>query len=231
MRPWFKQLVVASALLASVVPAWSHVPAEHRLDPLPRHDPNNNLTNLFVVPPSGGPTTNAWTFDAYDRVATYRDADGNLMQYRYDPSGNLTNLVYPGGKNVFYAYDSLNRLTNVTDWANRKTSLEYDLASRVTKITRPNGTRRELTYDDAGQTTKVIERQASGNIIVLFRQSWSSISRAAARPTERNFSGRWLPDEVRWLFSPSSHARPRRRGGRHPGSSTRRGSRRRTQPG
>jgi YD repeat-containing protein len=72
-----------------------------------RHDANNNLTNLFLVPPSGGSLTNAWTYDAYDRVSNYRDVDGNLIQYRYDANGSLTNLVYPGGRNVFYAYDSL----------------------------------------------------------------------------------------------------------------------------
>jgi RHS repeat-associated protein len=144
-----------------------------------RHDANNNLTNLFVVPPSGGSLTNAWTYDAYDRVSNYRDADGNLIQYRYDANGSLTNLVYPGGRNVFYAYDSLNRLTNVTDWANRRTSLEYDLASRLRKITRPNGTVRELSYDAAGQTTNILERTATGTPIAFFKLGWNAAARMA----------------------------------------------------
>ena len=93
-----------------------------------RYDANNNQTNVIE-----NGKTNAWTFDAYDRASTYKDADGNLIQYRYDQNHNLTNLVYPDGKTVSYFYDSLNRLTNVTDWANRKTIMEYDLASRLKK--------------------------------------------------------------------------------------------------
>ena len=28
------------------------------------------------------------------RVSSYRDADGNMIQYRHDENGNLTNLIY-----------------------------------------------------------------------------------------------------------------------------------------
>jgi YD repeat-containing protein len=54
------------------------------------YDANNNLTSTAEAG-----KTNVWTYDAYDRVATYRDADGNLIQYAYDPNGNLTTLIYP----------------------------------------------------------------------------------------------------------------------------------------
>ena len=40
------------------------------------YDANNNLTNA-----AEGGRANTWTFDAYDRVNSYRDADGNLVQY------------------------------------------------------------------------------------------------------------------------------------------------------
>src|SRR2546422_4329869 len=36
------------------------------------YDANNNLTNVLE-----GGRSNSWTFDAYDRVSSYRDADGN----------------------------------------------------------------------------------------------------------------------------------------------------------
>ena len=81
----------------------------------------------------------------------------------------MTNLIYPGGKNVYYAYDSNNHLTNVTDWAGRKTSMAYDLAGRVTSITRPNGTYRTIAYDAAGQSTNILEQTAIGLPIALFR--------------------------------------------------------------
>ena len=142
-----------------------------------RYDANNNLTNLFGVPPSGGPATNTWTYDAYNRVSSYRDADGNLIQYHYDANGNVTNLVYPGGKTVAYAYDSLNRLTNVTDWAGRKTLMTYDLASRLTSITRPNGTQRIINYDAAGETTNIVEKLTNNAPIAFFKLNWNSAAR------------------------------------------------------
>ncbi len=137
-----------------------------------RYDANNNCTNLVE-----GGKTNIWTFDGYDRVSSYRDAETNLIQYQKDANGNVTNLIYPGGKAVKYQFDSLNRLTNVTDWANRKTSIEYDLASQATKITRPNGTVREMNYDAAGQLTNIVEKTASGNVINLFRLNWNAAAR------------------------------------------------------
>jgi RHS repeat-associated protein len=100
-----------------------------------------------------------------------------LIQYGYDANGNVTRLVYPGGKTVLYAYDRLNRLTNVTDWASRQTRLEYDLANRVKKIIRPNGTVRELNYDAAGETTNILERTAAGTPIAFFKLNWNSAAR------------------------------------------------------
>ena len=101
------------------------------------------------------------------------------MQFHYDLNGNLTNLIYPGGRNVYYAYDALNHMTNVTDWASRKTSLTYDLAGRLTSITRPNGTQRIIGYDVADQTTNITEKAANGNIIAYYKLGWDNAARMA----------------------------------------------------
>jgi RHS repeat-associated protein len=137
-----------------------------------QYDRNNNLTNVFE-----NGKTNSWTFDAYDRVSSYRDPDGNLVQYRFDANGNVTSLVYPGNRTVTYLYDSLNRLTNVTDWVNRKTTLAYDLDNHLTSITRPNGTVRRINYDAAGQTTNIVEQLTSGAPIAFFRLNWDNAVR------------------------------------------------------
>jgi len=134
-----------------------------------RYDANDNLTNIIE---NGSP--NSWTFDAYNRVQSYRDADGNLIQYRHDANGNITNLIYPGGKTVAYFYDSLNRLTNVTDWSGRKTVMTYDLASQLTSITRPNGSQRVIGYDAAGQMTNIIEKFTNNFPIAFFRLNWTN---------------------------------------------------------
>jgi RHS repeat-associated protein len=137
------------------------------------YDADNNLTNL-----ADSGLTNSWTYDAYDRISSYRDALGNLLQYKYDLNGNLTNLIYPGGRNVYYAYDSNNHLTNVLDWSGRKTSLAYDLDGRLTSLTRPNGTRRTISYDVAGQTTNILEANALGFPLALFEFAWNVNSTA-----------------------------------------------------
>ena len=133
------------------------------------YDLNDNRTNLVE-----NGQTNSWAFDAYNRVTAYRDGAGNLIQYRYDANGNVTNLVYPGGKNVYYAFDNLNRLTNVTDWAQRKTVIGYDLAGRVRSLTRPNGSCRTIGYDSAGQVTNVLEQMSNSLPIAIMMHGWTN---------------------------------------------------------
>ena len=133
------------------------------------YDAADNLTNVV-----GNGLTNSWTYDAYNRVSTYKDVYGNLIQYRYDADGNLTNLVYPGGKNVYYTYDSNNHLTQVKDWSGRTTAIAYDLAGKMTSIARPNGTQRTISYDAAGQATSILEANALGSPIALFHYNWNN---------------------------------------------------------
>ena len=133
------------------------------------YDPDSNLTNCVE-----NGKTNAWTYDAYNRVSSYRDGYGNLIQYRYDANGNMTNLIYPGNRTVTYLYDSLNRLTNVTDWAGRKSSVIYDMDGRMTGITRPNGSYRTISYDTAGQATNILEQVANSLPIALFSLNWTN---------------------------------------------------------
>ena len=139
-----------------------------------RYDANSIRTNV-----TENGLSNSWVYDAYNRLTSYKDIYGDLIQYKYDLNGNVTNLIYPGGRNVYYAYDSLNQMTNVTDWSGKKTSMTYDLAGRLTGITRPNGTQRIISYDAAGQTTSILERQANGATINLFKFGWNNAARMA----------------------------------------------------
>jgi RHS repeat-associated protein len=132
-------------------------------------DANDNRTSV-----SESGLTNTWTYDAYNRVSSYKDVYGNLIQYSYDANNNLTNLIYPGGKNVYYSYDSENHLTQVKDWSGRTTTLTYDLAGKLASITRPNGTQRIISYDSGGQATNILEANILGFPIALFRFNWNS---------------------------------------------------------
>ncbi len=150
------------------------------------YDANNNLTN--VTESTAGCN---WTYDAYDRVSSSQDANGNLIKYQYDANGNLSILTYPGGKTVSYGYDSLNRLTNVTDWANRVTTISYDLASRVKTITRPNNTLRSINYDADGEITNIVEKTSNNYPLAFFTLGWTNSGRIAwefAAPLPQNNS-------------------------------------------
>ncbi|MEI6197041.1 MAG: hypothetical protein WCS42_22225, partial [Verrucomicrobiota bacterium] len=133
------------------------------------YDNNDRVTG---VTESG--KTNSWDYDAHNHLSSYRDVSGNLIQYRYDASGNLTNLVYPGGKTVKYAYDSLNRMTNVTDWSGRRTGIAYDLNSHLTSLVRPNGSYRTVGYDAAGQATNILEQMGNSLPIAIFKLNWTN---------------------------------------------------------
>jgi RHS repeat-associated protein len=142
---------------------------------------DNVATTLYGFDANGNRTsatensqTNSWTYDAYNRISSCKDIYGNLIQYRYDANGNVTNLIYPGGKNVYYAYDSLNRVTNVTDWAGRKSAMTYDLNSHITGLTRPNGSYRTISYDAAGQATNIYEQMANSLPIAIFKYNWTN---------------------------------------------------------
>jgi RHS repeat-associated protein len=86
----------------------------------------------------------------------------------------VTNLVYPGGRNVYYTFDKGNHLTQVRDWSGRITTLGYDLAGRMTSITRPNSTYRTMGYDAAGQLTNIWEQMGNGLPIAWFRLNWTN---------------------------------------------------------
>jgi YD repeat-containing protein len=138
------------------------------------YDANDNPT---AVVENG--LTNALTHDAYNQVSSYKDVYGNLIQYRQDANGNVTNLIYPGGKNVYYSFDSNNHVTNVTDWAGRKTAITCDLVGQITSIVRPNGTYRTVGFDLVGQATNIIEQMSNSLPIAIFKFNWTNTGNMA----------------------------------------------------
>jgi len=178
-QTWNHQGLVASVTDPSNQPTYFYYDGKGRLTnrtdnvatTLYSFDANDNRTGV-----SENGLTNSWTFDAYNRVSAYKDVYGNLIQYRFDANGNLTNLVYPGGKNVYYTFDNDNHLTQVKDWSGRITTMSYDLAGRLTTVTRPNGTFRTLSYDSAGELTNVWEQMANSLPIAWNRFNWNSNS-------------------------------------------------------
>lgn len=150
-----------------------------RLRPLTKADPvgtvtygYNNADQLTTVTEGVNEITR--TYDERGRLKTYTNADGDVIQYRYDVNGNLTRLTYPPdtqhptGKEVNYTYNARNLLESVTDWDNRTTTYIYDRVGRLTGTTRPNGTANIIAHDAANQLTSIKET-AGGKLISYLR--------------------------------------------------------------
>jgi RHS repeat-associated protein len=140
------------------------------------YDANGN-----VLTTTEGANVLTRTFDQRDRVFSYTNAQSEQIGYRYDASGNLVQLIYPGSKTVTYAYDNRERLTTITDWSARETTLTWDDAGRLLKVTRPNGTYRDYQYDAAGRMIQVAERKANKRGICVVRFELD----AAGRPLKK----------------------------------------------
>jgi len=112
------------------------------------------------------------TYDERGRLKTFTNADGDLIQYRYDANRNLTCITYPPdathpiGKQVNYTYNARNLLETVTDWNNRVTTYTYDRLGRLTGTTRPNGTANQIAHDAASQITSI--KESSGGKLINY---------------------------------------------------------------
>ena len=100
--------------------------------------------------------TTVTTKNSQAQVASVRDANGQLIQYVYDPFGNLltttdmannvvtltydargrkTQMADPDMGTWTYVYDALGELTSQTDAKGNTTTIAYDLLGRMTKRT------------------------------------------------------------------------------------------------
>ncbi len=118
---------------------------------------------------------------------------GIIVDYAYDPAGNLLKVEAGDGKKVLsvtsYEYDVLNRVVAVTDPAGGKTLYSYDRYSgRVSGITDPMGNRRRYCYDAAGELTEEtdIKGNATRYTYDIFGKL-TSVTDGAGRTTEYSY--------------------------------------------
>jgi RHS repeat-associated protein len=119
-------------------------------------------------------------YDGRGRLKSFITADGELIQYQYDASNNLTRLTYPDGKQVNYIYNARNLLETVTDWSNRTTTYTYDRLGRLTGTLRPNGTANQIAHDAANQLTSIKE-SAGGKLINYLAFQYDAASQIKSR--------------------------------------------------
>jgi len=123
--------------------------------------------------------TNFYGYDAAMRKTFETNANHEITQFLYDPSGNLTNLVDGKGQNTFwffdqydrvtnkvdnagtsafiYGYDPDNRLTNRTSAAKGTTQYRYDAVGNLTNVIYPINTNLAMAYDVLNRMTNMVD--------------------------------------------------------------------------
>jgi RHS repeat-associated protein/uncharacterized delta-60 repeat protein len=111
--------------------------------------------------------TTTYEYDDLDRVVAENLPGSKRLEFGYDPAGQRTSLVLPGGSSspVTYTYDDAGRLTGVVR-SSQTTSYVYDDAGRLSRLELPvAGAGTQYGYDAAGRLSTVINTGVSGALI------------------------------------------------------------------
>ncbi len=94
-----------------------------------QYDPTGNLTTIINA---NNVTAASFTYDAFDRVATFTDSEGWTVAYSYDNADRVTKITYPDGTADRYTYDKLD-LASYQDRQGRLWVYTRDANRRLTK--------------------------------------------------------------------------------------------------
>jgi RHS repeat-associated protein len=94
--------------------------------------------------------TTTWGYDVYGRQICKTNANGiQVLTFRYDPFGRLTNRWSAARGNTVFAYDAVGNLLTTTFPISPAITFQYDALNRVTNRTDASGTT-VYTYDNVG---------------------------------------------------------------------------------
>ena len=120
--------------------------------------------------------TTSYSYNERDRltnkVVSWTGGPNIALNYRYDESGNLTNLSSssPGGVTNSYQYDSLNRLTNVFADGLAAAGYSFDAAGNLQTIRYVNGVTNLFQYDLLNRLTNAVWKTNAGPIASFYYQ-------------------------------------------------------------
>jgi RHS repeat-associated protein len=109
----------------------------------------NSTGDLTKIINADGKVAASFTYDAFDRIASYTDSEGWTVKYAYDAGDRLTLSTYPDGTTDEYGYDKLD-LAVYTDRQKHSWHYAYDPDRRLTKVTDPLGQTTKYTYFEDG---------------------------------------------------------------------------------
>jgi RHS repeat-associated protein len=133
-----------------------------------------------------GTGTSSWGWDSLHRIVSYRNGNGDQVQWVYNLRNLPITITYPGPLSVTRGYDAAGRWTSVQDWNSSTTTFGYDPDSSLTTETFPaaSGVVDTFTFNAADQMTAV----------------------ASAKGGSTLFSARYTRDNANQLASDSSVA-------------------------
>lgn len=103
---------------------------------------------------SEGSSTTTYKYDAFGRLWTSTNPDGNITTYTYDAAGNLATIVNPMGATTRYSYDAAGEATAIdySDGSTPDVSYTYYPTGLREQMTDGTGTTK-YTYDGDGRLT------------------------------------------------------------------------------
>ncbi len=123
-----------------------------------QYDPANNLTTITNA---NSVTAASFTYDAFDRVATYTDSESWSVAYSYDNADRVTTITYPDGTADRYTYDKLD-LASYRDRQGRLWVYTHDADRRLTKMVDPDGNQTLYGYNGIDELTSL--QDPNGNV-------------------------------------------------------------------
>jgi RHS repeat-associated protein len=121
----------------------------------------DSLGRLSTITNANNATAATFTYDAFDRLATFTDSEGWTVAYVYDAANRLTKTTYPDGTSETYGYDNLD-MVSYRDRLGRVWSYTYDANRRRTQVRDPAGNDMLFGYDQMSRLTSLTDRK--GNI-------------------------------------------------------------------
>jgi YD repeat-containing protein len=110
------------------------------------YDATGDLTSIVNA---NAKTAASFTYDSFDRVATYTDSEGWTVSFAYDAADRPTMAIYPDGTTDQYTYSKLD-LISYKDRQGHVWSYSYDADRRLTAVTDPLGNETRYTYYENG---------------------------------------------------------------------------------
>ena len=125
---------------------------------------------------------NSWNFDPNGLPDSFTDRNGNLDDYTYSGSYQITGWTDERGKAYSFTRNSNNFVTGITDFSGRSWSLAYDSSDNLVSVTTPttpdqtSGITTTFGYDGSNRMTSITDGRGHTAVSIAYNGSTGSVS-------------------------------------------------------